>query len=203
MIGIINYGLGNVSAFENIYKKLGVEAGFVTQSADLAKVKKLILPGVGSFDYAMKLFNQSGLREDVSRLVLKEGVPVLGVCVGMQMMASSSEEGNEEGLGWIEGSVVKFDSSTLPIGSPLPHMGWNDLEIVKDDALLDGLSISRFYFLHSYYFAAKNRDNVIGLADYGNKFCCVVRSENIYGMQCHPEKSHSFGVQLLKNFASI
>lgn len=203
MIGLIDYGLGNLSAFANIYKKLSFDTKLVSCLADLNEVKKLILPGVGSFDYAMQSFNHSGLREEVSRLVLEEKIPVLGVCVGMQMMAGSSEEGIEDGLGWIDGTVIKFDSSTTSPGNPLPHMGWNDLEIVRDDALLEGLVYPKFYYLHSYYFVAKNQENVIGLASYGDKFCCVVRNGNIYGMQCHPEKSHSFGVQLLKNFAEI
>jgi len=203
MIGILNYGLGNVSAFVNIYKKLGVACKLVEKQGDLIDIDKLILPGVGAFDYAIQCFNDSGLREEVDRLVLIEKVPILGVCVGLQMMAESSAEGVLCGLGWIDATVVKFDSESLPVGGPLPHMGWNNLDVVKEDPLLAGLNDSKFYYLHSFYIVPKNQEEVIGSARYGEKFCCVVRSDNIYGMQCHPEKSHSFGVRFLKNFAEI
>jgi glutamine amidotransferase len=203
MIGILNYGLGNVSAFVNIYKKLGVACKLVEKQVDLIDIDKLILPGVGAFDYAIKCFNDSGLREEVDRLVLIEKVPILGVCVGLQMMADSSDEGVLCGLGWIDAIVVKFDSESLPAGNPLPHMGWNSLDVVKEDSLLAGLNDSKFYYLHSFYVVPKNHEEIIGSARYGEKFCCVVRSDNIYGMQCHPEKSHSFGVRFLKNFAEI
>ena len=132
MIGILNYGLGNVSAFVNIYKKLGVACKLVEKAGDLIDIDKLILPGVGAFDYAIQCFNDSGLREEVDRLVLIEKVPILGVCVGLQMMAESSDEGVLCGLGWIDATVVKFDSESLPSGSPLPHMGWNNLDVVKE-----------------------------------------------------------------------
>jgi glutamine amidotransferase len=203
MIGILNYGLGNVSAFVNIYKKLGVACKLVEKQGDLIDIDKLILPGVGAFDYAIQCFNDSGLREEVDRLVLIEKVPILGVCVGLQMMAESSDEGVLCGLGWIDATVVKFDSESLPVGSPLPHMGWNNLDVVKEDPLFAGLNDSKFYYLHSFYIVPKNQEEVIGSARYGEKFCCVVRNDNIYGMQCHPEKSHSFGVRFLKNFAEI
>jgi len=203
MIGILNYGLGNVSAFVNIYKKLGVATKLVEKQGDLIDIDKLILPGVGAFDYAIQCFNESGLREEVDRLVLIEKVPILGVCVGLQMMAKSSDEGILSGLGWIDATVVKFDYESLPEGSPLPHMGWNDLEVVREDPLFTGLSDAKFYFLHSFYVVPKNKEEVIGSAHYGEEFCCVIRKDNIYGMQCHPEKSHSFGVQFLKNFAKV
>ena len=203
MIGVLNYGLGNVSAFVNIFKKLGVGCKLITNRSDLSGIDRLILPGVGAFDYAIQCFSDSGLREEVDRLVLVEKVPILGVCVGLQMMASSSDEGVLCGLGWIDATVVKFDLDSLPAGSPLPHMGWNNLEVVKEDPLVAGLSDSKFYYLHSFYMVPKNQEQIIGSAFYGEKFCSVVRNENIYGMQCHPEKSHSFGVRFLKNFAEI
>jgi imidazole glycerol-phosphate synthase subunit HisH len=203
MIGILNYGLGNVSAFVNIYNKMGVAAKLVEVQSDLIGVNKLILPGVGAFDYAMRCFNDSGLREEVDRLVLIEKVPILGVCVGLQMMAEFSDEGVLCGLGWIDATVVKFDSKSLPVGSPLPHMGWNNLQVVKEDPIFAGLDDSKFYYLHSFYIVPKNQEQVIGSSRYGEKFCCVLRSDNIYGMQSHPEKSHSFGVRFLKNFAEM
>ena len=203
MIGILSYGLGNVSAFANIYKKLGFECRLVEKLEDLIDIDKLILPGVGAFDYAMKCFNDSGLRREVERLVLVKKVPILGVCVGLQMMANSSDEGALSGLGWIDATVVKFDLESLPEGNPLPHMGWNNLQVLNEDLLLEGLDDSKFYYLHSYYILPKNKEEVIGSALYGKKFCCVVRKDNICGMQCHPEKSHSNGIRFLKNFAEI
>ena len=203
MIGILSYGLGNVSAFVNIYKKLGIECKLVEELDDLINIDKLILPGVGAFDYAMKSFNDSGLRREVDRLVLVKKVPILGVCVGLQIMANSSEEGILGGLGWIDATVVKFDSESLPKGDPLPHMGWTNLKVLVDDPILKGLDDSRFYYLHSYFVVPKNKKEAIGSAIYGEEFCCVIRNDNIYGMQCHPEKSHSFGIRFLKNFAEI
>jgi imidazole glycerol-phosphate synthase subunit HisH len=203
MIGIINYGLGNVSAFGNIYKKLGVDYKYIVQKKDLEGVKKLILPGVGAFDYAMKCFNDSGLREDIDHLVIEKKIPVLGVCVGLQIMGHSSSEGVSTGLAWLNGHVIKFDQNTLPAGYPLPHMGWNSLNIQKEDPILEGLKNSKFYYLHSYYFEGKNSTDIIGTCSYGDEFCCVVKKDNIYGMQCHPEKSHSYGVKFLNNFSKL
>lgn len=199
MIKIISYGVGNIDAFYNIYKRLNIEVGVATNSSDLDGADHLILPGVGSFDYAMTRLNQSGMREALDHKVLVEGKPVIGICVGMQMMAKRSDEGIEAGLGWIDGEVLKFDSKQLLV----PEMGWNSVEH-NDDALFEGLSESpRFYFLHSYYFKCNNRSDVIGTSDYGQTFDSVIRHGNIYGIQCHPEKSHSNGVRLLQNFSNI
>ena len=203
MIGILNYGLGNVSAFSNVFNKLNVASKLVDSCADLFDVDKIILPGVGSFDYAMQCFNDSGLREEVDRLVLMEKIPVLGVCVGLQMMAKSSEEGQLDGLNWLDATVQKFDIDPLKTGYPLPHMGWNELEVLREDPILEGLHNSRFYFLHSYFLQPKKYNEVIASSDYRGKFCSVIRHENIYGMQCHPEKSHAFGLKFLNNFAEI
>ena len=199
MIKIISYGVGNIDAFYNIYKRLNIEVGIATNSSELDGADHLILPGVGSFDYAMMRLNQSGMREALDNKVLLEGIPVIGICVGMQMMAKRSDEGKEAGLGWIDGEVLKFDSNQLLV----PEMGWNSVEH-NDDALFEGLSGNpRFYFLHSYYFKCNNRSDVIGTSEYGRTFDSVVRHGNIYGIQCHPEKSHSNGVRLLQNFSKI
>ncbi|MDC1188026.1 imidazole glycerol phosphate synthase subunit HisH [Gammaproteobacteria bacterium] len=203
MIGIIGYGLGNAFAFANIYKKLDVPFRILQKPEDFAGVTKLILPGVGAFDHAMDLFTNSGMREKVEDLVLNKNMPILGVCVGMQMMANSSEEGDCEGLGWIEGKVIKFKSEYLKPGSPLPHMGWNKLTTIGENSLLNGLNNSMFYFLHSYYFTPNNSLGLIGTTDYGISFCSVIKKNNIYGMQCHPEKSHESGVIFLKNFSEL
>ncbi len=204
MIGIIDYGLGNIKAFENIYHKLHIPVKILHKSEDFEGITKLILPGVGAFDHAMKTFNNSGMREITETMVLDQKVPVIGICVGMQMLALSSEEGVLPGLGWISGEVKRFDESKIEFETHLPHMGWNDVEVNKKTVLFNELeSLPRFYFLHSYYFHCTNPENVLASAHYGDVFTCVVGSENIYGVQFHPEKSHQFGVKLLENFSKI
>jgi glutamine amidotransferase len=203
MIGVINYGLGNVLAFANIFKKLGVPFRVINERSDLKNVDKLVLPGVGAFDNAVSSFERSGLRGGVEKLIFENKCPVLGICVGFQMMAVSSEEGKCSGLGWIDANVVRFNTAALPAGSPLPHMGWNHLEVLQDDPILADLHTSRFYFLHSFHVVSRNPNLVLAQSEYGKKFCSIVRHNNIYGIQCHPEKSHYFGVKLLKNFSEI
>lgn len=204
MITIIDYGLGNISAFVNVYKRVNIPITVAKNTNDLIGATKLILPGVGAFDHAMQLLNQSGMRETIEQLVLQENVPVLGICVGMQILALFSDEGKLSGLGWIDGQVKKFDVSSLPHSTHLPHMGWNDVKPVTTHPLFTGLETdARFYFLHSYYFDCNNSEDVLAQSDYGAEFSCAVNHENIYGVQFHPEKSHHFGVQLLKNFAEL
>lgn len=204
MISIIDYGVGNVKAFQNIYKKLGHEVQLAVTPEDLLKTSKLILPGVGHFDYAMKKFQDSKLFDQVNILVKSNKLPVIGICVGMQMMARRSEEGIEEGLGWINADVIKFDISKINFKPHLPHMGWNDVEIKSPSKLLNGFpSSSKFYFLHSYYMVCDEASDIIAEADYGQRFSCIVNHENIFGIQCHPEKSHSNGIRLLDNFAKL
>ena len=204
MITIINYGLGNVQAFANLYKRLNIPAAVATSAPDFKGATKLILPGVGAFDHAMELLDASGMRATVDDLVLNQGMPVLGVCVGMQILAGSSEEGKLAGLGWIDGRVRRFDEKTLHQPARLPHMGWNDVVPKSGARLFGGLEQdSRFYFLHSYYFDCASNDNVLATSEYGIAFGCAVRSSNIYGVQFHPEKSHDYGVRLLKNFAEL
>ncbi|MCK9380227.1 MAG: imidazole glycerol phosphate synthase subunit HisH [Sulfuritalea sp.] len=204
MITIVDYGLGNVLAFMNVYSRLNIPVAVAKSADDLAKATKLILPGVGSFDHAMRQLELSGMRHAIEQLVLQKGIPVLGVCVGMQMLAKSSEEGMLAGLGWIDGKVRKFDLSTMPRGASLPHMGWNDVQPVADSGLFKGMEQdARFYFLHSYYFQCRQQADILAVTDYGDQFTCAVRRNNVYGVQFHPEKSHHFGSQLLKNFAEI
>lgn len=204
MITIIDYGVGNINAFTNIYRKLGIEIKIATKVSDIDTASKLILPGVGHFDYAMDRFTKSGMREGVTELVMTRQVPIIGICVGMQMLAMSSTEGILPGLGWIDAEVKKIDSSMLKHTTRLPHMGWNDIVTEKPNALLRDLEHdARFYFLHSYYFQCNNQSDIIAFSEYGNRFTCAVNHNNIYGVQFHPEKSHHFGIQLLKNFANI
>ena len=200
MIGIIDYGVGNIKAFSNIYKNLNIPFKIVKDISEFENITKLILPGVGSFDHAMTSLENSGMREKLDELVLEKKIPVIGICVGMQMLAKSSEEGTLNGLGWIDGIVKKFDKSKIK-NAPLPHMGWNNLKIEKKNKIFDNLEENpRYYFLHSYYFECENKEDVIATATYGEKFDCMINHKNIYGIQCHPEKSHHNGMQLLKNF---
>lgn len=204
MIAIVNYGLGNISAFSNIYKSLGIPFILAETVEQLTSADKIILPGVGSFDNAMKLLKSSGMYEALNRMVLEESVPVLGICVGMQMLASSSDEGPEPGLGWIDGVVKKIDGAVVAGGLILPHMGWNEVRSLLGNRLLDGLDLeSEFYFLHSFYFHCNQAADAIADVEYGRRFTCAVNHKNIFGVQFHPEKSHKNGVRLLKNFAEL
>ena len=204
MIAIIDYGLGNVRAFVNVYHKLNIPAKIVSKAEDLKDVSKLILPGVGSFDYAMQRLEKSGMRQLLDEMVLERHVPVLGICVGMQMLASSSEEGTLPGLGWIDGEVKKFAPSSLRNSMCVPHMGWNDIKPVKSNGLLKGLDQNaRFYFLHSYYFHCQRSEDIIAVTDYDGEFACAVNFGNVFGVQFHPEKSHQWGMRLLENFAKL
>jgi imidazole glycerol-phosphate synthase subunit HisH len=204
MITIIDYGVGNIFAFQNVYKRLNIPSKIAKCVNDLQQVDKLILPGVGHFDYAMSQLNNSGMRERIDELVLVEKKPVIGICVGMQMMARKSDEGTYDGLGWIDANVKKFDESTIEQHTKLPHMGWNDVKPNNNHPLFKGLEQeSIFYFLHSFYFNCLDQKNIISTTDYGINFASSVHKDNIYGIQFHPEKSHSYGEKLLENFAKL
>jgi imidazole glycerol-phosphate synthase subunit HisH len=203
MIRIVDYGLGNIRAFLNVFNRLNIEAASATNAGELQDATKLILPGVGAFDHAMELLTQSGMREQLDEMVLQRRVPVLGICVGMQILAGSSDEGSARGLGWIEGHVASFRSLQQP-QLMLPHMGWNDVQPVAGGGLFAELEQdARFYFLHSYYFSCASAQHVAAVCSYGTDFACAVHAGNIFGVQFHPEKSHHFGTQLLKNFAAL
>jgi glutamine amidotransferase len=203
MVTIINYGLGNISAFVNAYRQMGVALRVACHAEELHDSTHLILPGVGSFDHAMEKFSDSGMREVVTALVFERKVPILGVCVGMQMLSRSSEEGSSPGLGWIDGTVRHL-SGIVGKARQLPHMGWNDIAATQDSPLLTGLGVgARFYFLHSYYFVCDRNTHEIAAAEYGSQFACAISRGNIYGVQFHPEKSHHWGRQLLSNFATL
>ena len=204
MITLIDYGVGNINAFANVYKRLNIETKIAKTTADLESVEKLILTGVGSFDFAMNQLNNSGMRERLDELVLKDKVPVIGICVGMQMMANRSDEGQCEGLKWIDADVIKFDPSVIKYVTKLPHMGWNDVTPTKPNNLFKELEEnSLFYFLHSYYFKCNDMQDAIAVSEYGDSFTCAVNRDNVYGIQFHPEKSHHYGEILLNNFARL
>jgi imidazole glycerol-phosphate synthase subunit HisH len=204
MIAIIDYGLGNVRALLNVYKKLNMPAMVAKQVEDLNNVNKLILPGVGCFDHAMELLEKSGMRKLLDEMVLCGNIPILGICVGMQMLAHYSEEGTLPGLRWIDGKAKRLIPYSLVGPVCVPHMGWNSFKPLKANGLLHGLDINaRFYFLHSYYFQSHKSEDIIAVTDYGGEFACVVNSGNIFGVQFHPEKSHQWGVRLLENFGKL
>ena len=204
MIVIIDYKCGNIASAVNIIKKAGSKAIISSDPKIISKASKLILPGVGSFDCAIQQFNSSGMRELVEQLVVEVGIPILGVCVGMQMLANSSEEGKLPGLGWVDGNVKKFNVTSMLQSQNLPHMGWNNVVSEMEDGLFNDMrGKKRFYFLHSYYFDCFQESNIIGLTDYGFHFTSAIKKNNIFGVQFHPEKSHHYGAQLLKNFSEI
>jgi len=205
MIVIIDYGLGNVNALYTVFKNLNIPVKISSSLSDLKNADKLILPGVGAYDYAMEKLNKSGIRDILNEQILIKKKDILGICVGMQMMAECSEEGQMDGLGWVKGDVLHFehiksDNKNMDI----PHMGWNNITINKENPLLAELSNSSyFYFLHSYYFETHDNTNIVSTTKYGNHFVSTINKENIYGVQFHPEKSHQSGVQLLKNFSEL
>ena len=204
MITIVDYGLGNIQAIANIYRRLNIPVTTAQDAATLAQSQRIVLPGVGAFDWAMSRLNASGMRETLDRLVLQEKRPVIGICVGMQMLARRSDEGSELGLGWIDASVRLFDDARFVGPTHLPHMGWNDVAPRGADPLFAGLQLgARFYFLHSYHFEPHASADALATTDYGGEFCCAVRHGNVMGVQFHPEKSHQWGIRLLKNFAEL
>jgi glutamine amidotransferase len=204
LITIVDYGVGNVQALANIYKRLEIPCLLAKSAPDLAGASHVILPGVGAFDWAMARLQASGMREALDNLVKVQRKPVLGICVGMQMMARGSDEGRLSGLGWFDAHVHRFDEAKFTSRTHLPHMGWNDVEPVRTDGLLRDLgNDARFYFLHSYYFAPNDPADVLATTVYGERFACAVQRGNVHGAQFHPEKSHGWGIQLLKNFAGL
>jgi glutamine amidotransferase len=204
MIAIVNYGSGNILALANIYKRLDVPCQVVASPQGLSGADHVILPGVGAFDQAMNELDASGLRKALDEYALVRKGPILGICVGMQLMARSSEEGKARGLGWLDAEVRKLDRTPGGARLQLPHMGWNTVEPARASPLFEGVDLAAgYYFLHSYYFHCREPADVLGATDYGARFSSAVQRQNVYGVQFHPEKSHQNGVQLLKNFARL
>lgn len=205
MIRIVDYGIGNIQAFLTLFKRIGIVAQRADTADALNDATHLILPGVGHFDHAMQRLNDSGIRPRLEELVLESKIPVIGICVGMQMLAQGSDEGRLQGLGWIPGRVRAFETNHLSANLPMPHMGWNVLQAKGNCQLLTrGFDdLPQFYFLHSYYFDAENKADVSATANYGFDFDAAVSCGHIHGIQCHPEKSHHWGEQLLKNFVEL
>ncbi len=203
MIGIVDYGLGNVCAFENIYRRLGINATAVCTEAELETAERLILPGVGAFDWPMERLASSGMLSALDRRVRTDRVPVLGVCVGMQIMARGSDEGTRPGLGWIAADVKRFDDGWFEGNACLPHMGWNDVAPKPGCPLFRDISDPQFYFLHSYFFKPDSEECIFGTTVYGKPFASAIGQGHIWATQFHPEKSHDWGIRLLKNFAEV
>ena len=198
-IAIVDYGAGNVQAFINAYASIGIPAIRAADAPTINGASRLILPGVGSFDWALERLNRSKLRSALEDSVLTRGTPVLGVCVGMQMLGESSEEGIAKGLGWLPSKTVRFEEETAAGRRRLPHMGWSDVEALSHP-IFASLQDPRFYFLHSYYVIPECAGHAIAFCNYHDKYVSAVAKDNIVGVQFHPEKSHGWGTQLLKNF---
>jgi len=203
MITIIDYKTGNLGSIQNILKKIGEQSIVTSDKDEIARAKKLILPGVGAFDTGMKNLNDLGLVEVLNEKVLNDKTPVLGICLGMQLLSGGSEEGSLKGLGWIDAKAVRF-SFTDTVEYKIPHLGWNFIKQHKPSRLLDNMyADARFYFVHSYFIQAGSSQDVLTSTTYETEFTSAVEKDNIMGVQFHPEKSHKFGMKLLKNFVEF
>ncbi|MHA6790070.1 imidazole glycerol phosphate synthase subunit HisH [Pseudomonas sp. FP2300] len=201
MIVVVDYGVGNIASVLNMLKRVGAKAKASNSREDIEQADKLILPGVGAFDAGMQTLRKSGLIEVLNEQVLGKQKPVMGVCLGSQMLGNGSEEGSESGLGWIDMDIVRFEKRE---GRKVPHMGWNEVTPQLQHPILTGLNqLSRFYFVHSYYMLPRHAENTLLTANYGQQFTAAVVRDNILGFQFHPEKSHKFGMQLFKNFVEL
>ena len=196
MIGIIDYGLGNLKAFYNIYKENGIDLKIINNYKELDKgIDKLILPGIGSFDSAIALLKKKNFFDEILNFATNDKNKILGICIGMQILSSGSEEGSSSGLGFIDNKFKKLDSDVLP------HIGWNNIEILKNNSLFEDIpNKAFFYFLHSYCLRSIDRNDMVCETEYGNKFVSGFNVKNIYGIQFHPEKSHVYGTRILLNF---
>lgn len=205
MIGIIDYGCGNLGSIKNMLSYLGFDSQILNDPKQLNNVSKVILPGVGAFDLGMSSLVEQQWIEPLNIKVKEEKAPILGICLGMQLMTKRSEEGLKAGLGWIDAETIKFVLDPA-LNLKVPHMGWNVVESenksILHSQLLD-LDEVKFYFVHSYFVKLKNPDDLIFSCNYGQPYCAAFQHDNMYGVQFHPEKSHKYGFELMKNFASI
>ncbi len=201
MLVIVNYGVGNLASISNMLKKIGVAATIGNTVEQVRAAEKIVLPGVGHFDYCMQELKKAPFFDALHEKVLNEKVPVLGICVGSQMLMENSEEGNETGLGWIKGKVVRFKKDELPADHKIPHMSWSEVHPKGNQPLYQGIDEPRFYFVHSFHIQPADPGDITATADYGHPFTASVGHGNIQGVQFHPEKSHKFGMQLYSNFA--
>ncbi|MHA2301622.1 MAG: imidazole glycerol phosphate synthase subunit HisH [Candidatus Thorarchaeota archaeon] len=203
MITIIDFGMGNLGSIQNMLVRMDYKAEITSDLETIWNAEKLILPGVGAFDIAMNNLKNQGLIPVLKELALEKRVPILGICLGMQLMSGRSEEGVLEGLNLIESDTIRFQFDSNQ-NLRIPHMGWNTVQIEQDSHLFEGMyEEPRFYFVHSYHVKCSNVDNVLATTNYGVNFTSSIIRDNIYGVQFHPEKSHKFGMKLLGNFAEL
>jgi glutamine amidotransferase len=201
MITIVDYGVGNVGSIRNMLKHIGVPCEIGSSPSHIANARALVLAGVGAFDAAMRELRKRGLADPIDDAVASREIPVLGICLGMQIATRGSEEGaSEPGFGWIQADTVRFRPPTN-VSIRIPHMGWNDILVRRPDDIVEGLSDARFYFVHSYHVACDDESDVVAEAVHGRAFPAIIRRKNVFGTQFHPEKSHRFGMTLLRNFA--
>lgn len=201
MVAVIDYGMGNVGSIINMLKKVGVtDAVYTKEAKEIERADLIILPGVGSFDIGMKNLEKYDLIGVLNQCVLEQKKPILGICLGMQLLGNSSEEGKLPGLGYIDFSCVRIDNMNHTLR--VPHMGWYYVNICKPESrLLAGLpEESRFYFVHSYYAVCKDEKDIMMTSSYGRELTVAVERDNVYGTQFHPEKSHAYGMRIIKNF---
>lgn len=204
MISILDYGSGNIQAIHNIYERLDIPCQFISSADDINRADRIILPGVGAFDETISTLREKNIVTALNERVSKGDLPILGICVGMQMLSDKSEEGNLPGLGWVPGEVKKFDKNLIQGKPKLPHLGWNSIRIVKEHPLFNCIDEETgFYFVHSYYYQCADEQNVQTTTDYGITFHSAVAKGLVFGVQFHPEKSHDNGIQLLRNFAEL
>ena len=203
MIVIVDYGMGNPGSIRNTFQRLNIDALISSQPEDLLHAEKIILPGVGSFDRGMHNLKDLGLISALRACVLDNRIPFLGICLGMQLLSQRSDEGEKNGLQWIDAETVRFrfnDNNRIKI----PHMGWNAINPVNADPVTSRLTHDdRFYFVHSYHISNIDDDLIRGITDYGYSFPSLIRQDNIVGIQCHPERSHGSGMKILKNFLEV
>lgn len=205
MIAILDYNMGNVASIENMLKRIGYTDAVITSDIQIiGKADKIILPGVGAFDYGMNNLHSLGITDVLQEKVLEQNTPLLGICLGMQLLTEDSEEGVLSGLGFFKAHTVKFPLEWNGTNLKIPHMGWDYVTPKSHSPLFSNCSADiRFYFVHSYYVSCEDQSEVLATTQYGNEFASVIGRDNIFGVQFHPEKSHRFGMNLLKNFVEL